>query len=461
MVSTQGPKLAVADINKDSLDDFFVCGTRRQASALFIQNKDGTFTSQQRDLLAADAESEDVNALFVDANGDSFPDLYVATGGNEFWGNAKELQNRLYINNGRGKFSKSNGLPSFYGNTSVAVAADFDKDGDMDLFIGGRVISKKYGEVPPSYLLMNDGKGSYTIAPDNIAPGLSNIGMVTDAVWTDKNMDGWPDLVIVGEWMPITIFLNNKGKLENTTEAEGLSNTSGLWQSVKAADIDNNGYPDLLVGNWGENSKLKASVEYPLKLYVGDVDGNGDMDQIMAVAKNGKYYTFSNKEDLEKQFTSAIRKKYESYAQMAGQTVSEIFGKQLKNMKELNAKTLSTSVLWNSGKKYTAEKLPPQVQWFPVFTWSVADFDGDGKKDVLAAGNFYGVIPYEGRYDAGYGQVLLNKNKKWFAPSPLQSGMKLDGEIRSVQLLRTKNKRWVYIAARNNDALTVLELTKQ
>lgn len=457
MVSAEGPKLAVGDINKDGLDDFFVCGARGQASALFIQNNDGTFTSEQQDLFAEDAKNEDVNALFFDANGDGYPDLYVACGGNEFWGNANELQDRLYINNGKGKFTKSNGLPLFYGNTSVAIAADFDKDGDLDLFVGGRVISKKYGEVPPSYLLINDGKGNFSIGGDNIAPGLGKAGMVTDAVWTDKNMDGWPDLVIVGEWMPITIFLNNKGKLENRTEAEGLGNTSGLWQSVKVDDIDNNGFPDLLVGNWGENSKLKASAEYPLKLYVGDVDGNGDEDQVMAVAKEGKYYTFSNKEDLEKQFTSVVHKQYESYAQMAGQTVSQIFGKQMKSMKELTAKTLSTSVLWNSGKRYNAEKLPAQLQWFPVFAWSVADFNGDGKKDVLAAGNFYGVIPFEGRYDAGYGQVLINENKGWFAPSPLESGLKLDGEVRSIQRLKTKNKQWLYLAARNNDKLMVLE----
>lgn len=427
----------------------------------FIQKKDGRFESEQQDLFAEDAINEDVNALFFDANGDGFLDLYVCCAGNEFWGNEKALQDRLYINNGKGKFTKSNGLPLFYGNTSVAVAADYDKDGDMDVFAGGRVISKRYGEVPPSYLLINYGKGNFSIAKDEIAPGLGKVGMVTDAVWTDKNMDGWPDLVIAGEWMPITIFLNNRGKLENRTEEEGLGKTLGLWQSVKADDIDNNGFPDLLVGNWGENSKLKASTEYPLKLYVGDVDGNGDADQVMAVAKEQKYYTFSGKEDLEKQFTSIVRKHYESYTQMAGQTVSAVLGKQLKSMKELTVNTLSTSVLWNSGKRYNLEKMPAQLQWFPVFTWSVADFDADGKKDVLAAGNFYGVVPFEGRYDAGYGQVLINKNKEWLAPSPLESGLKLDGEIRSVQPLRTKNKQWLYIAAGNNKKLMVFELTRK
>ncbi|MEO5888913.1 MAG: VCBS repeat-containing protein [Ferruginibacter sp.] len=461
MVSTQGPKIAVGDINKDGLDDFFVCGARDQASALFIQNKDGTFKSQQQALFAEDATNEDVNALFFDANGDGYPDLYVACGGNEFWGKESALQDRLYINNGKGEFTKSNGLPLFYGNSSVAVTADFDKDGDMDIFVGGRVISKRYGDIPPSYLLINDGRGNFTVAPDNVAPGLSKIGLVTDAVWTDQNMDGWQDLVIVGEWMPVTLFSNNNGKLENKTVAAGLDKTTGLWLSVKAADIDDNGFPDLLVGNLGENSKLKASIDFPLQLYTGDMDVNGAADQVLAVAKEGKYYTFSNKEDLEKQFPAMIRKRYEGYSQMAGQTVAEIFGDQLNRMNKLSVNTLSSCLLRNSGKTYTVERMPDQVQWFPVFAWSVADFDGDGRKDILAAGNFYGVVPFEGRYDAGYGQVLINKNKGWSAPTPLQSGLKIDGEVRNIQLLKSNNNRVIYVAARNNEKLFFFETIKK
>ncbi|MEP7145268.1 MAG: hypothetical protein ABI707_20455, partial [Ferruginibacter sp.] len=181
------------------------------------------------------------------------------------------------------------------------------------------------------------------------------------------------------------------------------------------------------------------------------------MDQVLAVAKEGKYYTFLNKEDIEKQLPSIIRKKFEGYAQMAGLTVDEIFGDRLNSMNRLNANTLSSGILWNSGKNFIIEKMPDPIQWFPVFAWCVADFNGDGKKDVLAAGNFYGVTPYEGRYDAGYGQVLINKNKSWATLSPLESGLKLEGEIRSVQRLRTKNKQWIYLVARNNDKLMVFE----
>ena len=342
--------------------------------------------------------------------------------------------------------------------SSVAVPADFDKDGDLDLFVGGRVISKQYGDIPPSFLLVNNGKGKFEIAKENIAEGLGKIGMVTDATWTDKNNDGWPDLVMVGEWMPVTIYINDKGILKNKTADEGLEKTLGLWQSVKSADLDNNGFADLLLGNWGENSKLKASESYPLKLYVGDVDKNGDTDQVLAVEKEGKYYTFHNKEDLEKQFTSMVRKQYESYGQMAGQTISQIFPKQLNSLSELHVNTLSSALLWNSGKKYAMKNLPAALQFFPVFAWSVRDFDNNGTKDVLAAGNFYGVIPFEGRYDAGYGQIMLNKNNQWHTPAPFQSGLKLDGEIRSLQQLKSINNRTLHLVAKNDGKLAVLEL---
>ena len=198
------------------------------------------------------------------------------------------------------------------------------------------------------------------------------------------------------------------------------------------------------------------SDEYPLELYVGDIDGNGATDQIMGVAKEGKYYPFLNKEDMEKQLPF-IRKNFEGYSQMAGLTLDEIFGERLNSMKKLTVNTLSTCLLRNSGKKYTMEKLPNPLQWFPVFAWSVADFNGDGKKDILAAGNFYGVTPYEGRYDAGYGQVLINKNTSWATPSPLESGLMLNGEIRSIQQLRTKNKQLLFLVARNNDSLVMIE----
>jgi hypothetical protein len=460
MVSTQGPKLAVADINKDGLDDFFVCGARGQQGALYQQQKDGTFRSIQESLFAEDSASEDVNALFFDANGDGFPDLYVVSGGNEFAFKEKQLQDRLYLNDGKGEFRKYSGLPEIYGNKSVAVAADFDRDGDLDLFIGGRVVANSYGVSPTSYLLLNDGKGNFSIAPDSVAAGLSHIGMVTDAVWTDKDQDGWQDLVIVGEWMPITYFRNNRGKLENKTVEAGLSKTAGLWQSIKAEDIDKDGFPDLLAGNWGANSKLTASEDYPLELFVGDIDGNGVTDQILGVSKGGQCYPFLNKENIEKQLP-VIRKKFANYASMAGLTVDQIFGEHLQYMKKLTANTLYTSMLINTGDHYRVEKMPAPVQWFPVFAWAVSDFNGDGWKDILAAGNFFGVSPFEGRYDAGFGQVLLQTKKGWLTPLPIESGLIVNGEVRDIQKLRTGSNQYIYLIARNNDSLVAIAQKEQ
>ncbi len=457
MVSTQGPKLAVADVNHDKLDDFYVCGARNQPGALFIQKADGRFVSVQQELFKIDSIAEEVNALFFDANGDGFDDLYVACGGNEFWGNQPPLQDRLYLNDGKGHFAKSKGLPFFYGNSSVAVAADVDRDGDLDLFVGGRVVARKYGDVPPSYLLINDGKGNFTIAPKKQTNGLDSIGLVTDAVWTDVNHDGWPDLAIVGEWMPVTIFINDKGILANKTNEEGLENTYGLWQSVKAADINGDGFVDLVAGNWGQNSKLKATHDFPLKMFAGDLDGNGDEDQILTVAKDGSYYTFLNKEDLQRQFTGLIRKQYENFGQMAGKTANQIFPRQLEAMKELHASTLATSLLMNTGKRFALHSLPGPAQWFPVFAWAVGDFNNDGRTDMLAGGNFSGVIPFEGDYDAGYGQVLLNTKNGWVTPTPLQSGLKLTGEVRSIQQLRTKHNKILLLVASNNKGLQVFE----
>ncbi len=320
-------------------------------------------------------------------------------------------------------------MPPIYGNKSVAVAADIDHDGDMDLFVGGRVVAGSYGTIPDSYLLLNDGRGNFSVANESIAPGLNKIGMVTDALWTDIDKDGWQDLVIVGEWMPITIYNNRQGKLMNVTSAAGLENITGLWTSIHAADLNNDGNEELLAGNWGENSKLHASEQYPLKLYAADLDNNGSIDQILAAEKQGKYYTFLGKEEIEKQLPALMRKKYLYYSSFAGQTVDQIFGEKLDHMKKFEANNLASVMLQNNGKgKYTVSKLPAQVQWSPVFAMLAGDFNADKKTDIITAGNFYGVLPYEGRYDASFGNVLLNIGASHFnVLSPFQSGFSAGG----------------------------------
>ena len=348
-VSTQGPKLAVADVNNDGLDDFYVCGAKRQTGKLFIQTMNGKFSSVNETLFAADSASEDVNAIFFDADGDNDQDLYVVSGGNETE-TATSNADRLYINDGKGAFTKSGRLPEINGNKSVAVAADVDRDGDMDLFVGGRVVAGRYGDVPRSYLLLNDGKGNFSIATEAIAPGLQSAGMITDAAWTDLDKDGWPDLVIAGEWMPVTIYKNQKGKFVNATASYGLEHTTGLWTALHIADMNNDGFDDILAGNRGTNSKLHASETYPLRLYVGDLDNNGSLDQLLTLETNGEYYTFLGKEELESQLPSVIKKRYLGYAAFAGQTIDDIFSKKLEQAKKYSAETLSSVMLINNKK---------------------------------------------------------------------------------------------------------------
>ncbi len=460
MISTQGPKLAVADVNGDGLDDFYVCGAKDQPGSLFQQTASGKFIATNQLLFSIDAICEDVNAVFFDADGDGDQDLYVVSGGNEMQTIDISLMDRLYMNDGKGNFSKSNALPKIFSNKSVAIAADIDHDGDMDLFIGGRVVAGNYGLIPDSYILLNDGKGNFSVADDSFAPGLRKIGMVTDAVWTDIDKDGWYDLAVVGEWMPVTIFKNEKGKLKNITLSSGLENTSGWWTTIHAADINNDGLEDLLVGNWGENSKLHASSQFPLLMFAGDLDNNGALDQILAIEKNGKYYPFLGKEDLEKQLPALMRKKYLNYSSAAGQTVEEIFGDNLKHSKKFTASILSSVQLLNNGKgKYSINKLPFEAQWSPLFAFLTGDFNNDHKTDVLAAGNFYGVLPYEGRYDASYGVFLAGNGAVHFDNlSPLKSGFMPTGEIRDIKAIRTIGNKSIFAVAGNDQAIQFYQL---
>ena len=455
-ISTQGPKMAVADVNADGLDDFFICGAAGQSGQLFIQTAKGKFISSNQKLFATDSLCEDVNVLYFDANNDGHPDLYIVSGGNEYEGKTELLSDRLYINDGKGKFYKSDGLPPFYGNKSIAVATDFDHDGDMDLFVGGRVIAGSYGVFPASYLLLNDGKGKFTLTDDSKAPGLNRIGMVTGAVWTDIDKDGWDDLVVVGEWMPVTIYKNNHGILQNITTQLHLENTTGLWTTIAAADINNDGYNDLLIGNWGENSKLHASETWPLKMYVGDIDGNGAVDQLLSIERDEKYYPFLEKEEMEKQLPGLIKKTYLSYESMAAIPVDKIFGKKLESMQVQQANVLSSLIIINNKGTLSAAKLPPAIQWSPLFAFYADDFNGDGATDIMCGGNFYGVIPYEGRYDAAAFNLLLNINGK-LVNTTSKSNITITGEVRDIKKLRSANNGSIYVISRNNEPCIFLK----
>jgi len=457
MQSTMGPHVAVADVNGDGLDDFFVGGGKMQPGRLFIQQANGKFLPGNQLPFAADSASEDVDVLFFDADNDKDMDLYVCVGGYEYPDGSPFLNDRLYINDGKGNFVKSAGLPSTPFSKSCVTAADVDGDGDIDLFVGSRSSVRSYGTIPDSYLLVNDGKGNFSVVTDQWAPGLKNYGMVSSAVFADFNKDGKPDLALAGEWMPVTIFMNN-GKQLVRAETNSLQGTSGWWQRLIATDLDKDGKIDLIAGNYGLNSKLSPSPSQPLKLFVFDYDDNGSTDQVMAIQQDGKYFTFLGKDELEKQMPG-LKKDYLKYSEFAKKSVEEIFGNKLDNAKNFEAREFRSMVFLNDGKgNFTEVEMPRQSQVSPLFAMTTDDINGDGKDDILAAGNFYGVLPYEGRYDAGYGTVVMQEGRdKLKALNYLQTGLILRGEVRDIQKIRTAGGKTCYLVARNNDRLECWE----
>jgi enediyne biosynthesis protein E4 len=457
-LSTQGPKIAVGDINHDGLNDFFVCGAKGQPSKLFVAQSNETFLSSNDSLFEKDIDHEAVNAIFFDADNDGDLDLYVVCGGNEYYGpNDKSKTDILYLNDGKGNFTKSNTLPPMYNSKSVAVAADFDGDGYLDLFVGGRVNDLLYGMPGTSYLLRNDGHGNFTIVTNQVAEGLSNLGMVTDAVWSDINKDGKPDLIVVGEWMAPTVFINHNGKLEKqNTELDGLT---GLWNCIYKTDLNGDGYDDFLIGNLGENSKLTASTSFPLKMYIGDFNHNGKYDHLICVENQGSYYPFFGEEELKTRLPF-LKKTFLDYRTMAGKNVEDIFGEMLSQSKLLQATTTQSMELLNNQKGgFEVKSLPPNFQWTPIYTFAMDDFDHDGKMDLLAGGNFFGTTPFEGRYDALPICIYTgNSNNQYQAVLPLPQALQnIRGEVRSIQLLKLVNKRKSFVVGINNDSLRVIE----
>ena len=447
-LSTLGPALAVADVNGDGLEDIFIGGAKGQPAALYTQNIQGHFKLSTSLAIKNDSLFEDIKAVFFDADGDNDNDLYVASGGGEFFETSTALTDRLYINNGKGQFIKSLLLPPLYENKGALAVNDFDKDGDIDIFVGGRANSQNYGQNATSYLLKNDGKGNFSIVTSTVQ-GLENIGMVSGAAWSDIDGNGFDDLIVVGEFMAPTIFINKNGKLEKQNTPL-LNSLTGLWQSIYINDINNDGKPDILLGNYGLNSKLVASQNYPLKLFCKDLDQNQNVDQILAVATNEKYYTFLGKETLEKQLPF-IKKEYLSYQKMAGKTIQEIFGQKLNNAKELTATTLSSILLINNGNfNFTVNQLPQYCQWMPLFSF----VNNPINNSILSAGNFYGALPFEGRYDnALIPEFIYSKNEV-----QMMNKIILKGEVRNMAIINLKQNKKAIVIARNNLPISIIKL---
>ncbi|MFL5463855.1 MAG: VCBS repeat-containing protein [Gemmatimonadaceae bacterium] len=465
VLSTEGPRLAVADVNGDGLDDFYVGGAKWQAGSLYVQRADGTFRASPQPSIAADSLSEDVGATFFDANGDDHPDLIVASGGNEFWGNEDALRPRLYINDGRGNFLRArDALPDIFENASCVAAGDFNGDGHPDLFIGSRVVSRSYGSIPRSHLLQNDGVGRFSDVTLEKAPDLSQTGMVTDAAWLDYDSDGKLDLIAVGEWMPVRVFHQENGKFVDRTREVGLARTNGWWNSVQALDLRGNGRPDLILGNLGRNSYLGASVKEPARLYVADFShsGGGNVEQILTAYRNGVSYPIAGRDELIKKIPS-LAGKYPSYKAFGASRVEDIFpATDLSDAQVREAYTFASAVALNNGNgTFTLRDLPAEAQFAPIYASLAGDFDGDGKIDLLTGGNLYGVIPTLGRYDASYGLVLRGDGRGGFTAVDMpQSGFAIDGQVRDIKSLRGPKGQQLVVVARNNDRLVVLRRSR-
>ena len=458
-LSRLGPCIAVGDVDGDGLDDFYIGGAANQTGEIYIQRPTGTFSKLLPVRWAADSVYEDLGATFFDADGDGDLDLYVVSGGNEFPAHSESYQDRLYINeDGHGQFIRhADALPKITASGGCVAAADFDKDGDLDLFVGGRQIPGKYGYPANSYLLQNDGSGKFTDITATAAPDFQQLGMVTDAKWMDIDSDKDADLVIVGEWMPITVFENNKGKFENVTENMGLENTSGWWNRLALTDWDGDGDLDLFAGNLGTNIKYKASEDKPFRLFVKDFDNNGTNDVYLGYYdSDGVCYPVRGRQCSSQQMPF-IKKEFKTYNDFAKASIDEVLGERKEGAIIQEAKLFESCWIENKGRgQFAVHKLPIQAQTSPVNGIACTDINGDGFTDVLLVGNLYVREVETTRSDAGVGCVFLGDGKggfKWVHPA--ETGMYAIYDTRSLGLLNNPQKTATFILGNNNMGLQV------
>jgi hypothetical protein len=453
MVSTEGPALSIGDINHDGREDVFIGSSKGEKSAIFLQEASGKFSKTSQPALENDSIYEDIDACLIDVNNDGYNDLVVASGGNEYYGNEEYLSPRVYINIGKSKFEKlPNAFDKLYLTASSVAPYDFNGDGFVDLFIGGRAIPFQYGAVPRSYLLQNDGKGRFKDVTETFTQDLSEIGFVTQGLWVDMDKDGDKDLVISLEWGGIHAFINEQGKFTRRI----VTDKGGWWNFIVPCDINNDGNIDLIAGNLGLNSRLKASDKAPVRLYYNDFEGNGTKEQLLTYYVEGKEIPFANKSELEKQVPT-LKKRFLYAADFARASVNKIFNTdKLKKADVFTANFFSNAVLINSGNmQFSIQPLPWQSQLAPYRDAIVVDANDDNLPDILMVGNYYENNIEMGRYDADFGTVLMNKGNGRFSSETI-NGVTITGQARKIRKI-TIAKKEAFVIARNNDSTVIIQ----
>lgn len=453
MVSTEGPALATGDLNGDGLDDVFIGGAKRRKSEIYSQLPDGSFKKTTPLVIEKDSIFEDVDATIVDIENDGDLDIVVATGGNEYRGKNEFRKQRLYINNGSGQFDKQYPFEEAYMTASCVLPVDFNNDGLIDLFFGGRAVPYMYGVVPNSYLYQNMGDGQFKNVTEDVSKTLSTVGMVRDGSWVDIDLDGDYDLVLAIEWEPVKIYLNEKGFFKE----HSINNLAGWWNFVLPYDFDNDGDIDILAGNMGENSKLKPTRDEPLRMYVADFDDNKQVEQILTYYKQGKEIPFANFQELTTQMPS-LKKEFLYAKDFAKASLPELLGEEkLKNAIKYEAIDFSSAYFENTGKglTYKAHNLPWELQLSTMEAASIISRN-ESSSEVIVGGNFYDCNIEMGRYDASNGNILTIDNDGKFIISSL-GDLKIDGQVRRIKQLRV-NKKNAFILGINDAPIQIISV---
>ena len=446
MRSNEGPALAVADLNADGIEDVYVGGAKGQSGVLYLSISNHTYRSLTIPF-DQDLASEDTQAVFFDANNDHHLDLLVASGGRAFSEFSPDLNDRLYLNDGKGNLTKSDAALKYerYFSSKALAVSDYNRDGHPDYFVGERFNLQTIGKKSTGFLMRNDGQGTFERDPQ---AALEQLGMITDAKWVDLNKDNWPDLIVVGEWMPITILINNNGFFENQTKTYGLSHTVGLWNSLHITDLNDDGMPDLLVGNHGTNTFMEKG----MRLYINDFDTNGSEEQILCLQRQGKYYPFLDKDELIAQLPS-LKKKFTYYKEYATKTMEDLFEPDvLASAQILTIDLLQSVALIQQPYGFNTVSLPEEIQYAPVYAIAEVNDLKTGERTFYLGGNQYLVKPQYGSYDASKGWVLKytdtpDKLPKFATPKALN----IPGQIRAIKALKTEEQQLLIFAINDEE----------